>query len=96
MKQTISNGKILYLSSIYSKYKPKKAIRNTMLQAMKDLRIEYFDDKEQPLKAISKRNIQITRDFLHANLDEFMGYILSVTYSDMLSWQDADERFSKE
>lgn len=84
--------KVLYLSSIYSKYKPKQAIRNTMVQAMKDLKIGFEDTKEQPLKAINKKNIETTRIFIEDNLDEFMTYILSVTFADILSWRDVNEK----
>jgi len=84
--------KVLYLSSIYSKYKPKQAIRNTMVQAMKDLKISFEDTEEQPLKSINKENIETTRIFMEDNLEEFMTYILSVTFADILTWKDVNEK----
>ena len=89
---SMPKDKILYLSSIYSNYKPKKAIRNTMIQAMKDLKISFEDTEEKPLKTLSKQNVQHTRDFLEGNLEDFMGYILSVTFADILSWRDAEDK----
>jgi hypothetical protein len=88
----MQKDKLLYLSSIYSKYKPKKAIRNTMIQAMKDLKINFEDTEEKPLKTLSKQNVKHTREFLEGNLEDFMGYILSVTFADILSWRDVDDK----
>ena len=88
----MQKDKILYLSSIYSNYKPKKAIRNTMIQAMKDLKINFEDTEEKPLKTLSKQNVKHTREFLEGNLEDFMSYILSVTFADILSWGDVDDK----
>jgi hypothetical protein len=88
----MQKDKLLYLSSIYSKYKPKKAIRNTMIQAMKDLKINFEDTEEKPLKTLSKQNVKHTREFLEGNLEDFMKYILSVTFADILSWRDVDDK----
>jgi hypothetical protein len=88
----MQKDKLLYLSSMYSKYKPKKAIRNTMIQAMKDLKINFEDTEEKPLKTLSKQNVKHTREFLEGNLEDFMKYILSVTFADILSWRDVDDK----
>ena len=81
----MSNKKVIYLKSLYSKFKPKENLPEDMKIAMLALGVEVDKEKEAERKSFDGlQEFTSGRKFILRNMDEFLSYAIDYSVIDTM------------